>query len=84
MPRYPKGHTDVQYFVPGRKRQVAGSTIATSDFLAIIHQMNPTATISQLYTIITDRSQWLPNPEAIAVLEAHISAGYGEHIPNWG
>lgn len=83
MPRYPKGHTDVQYFVHGRKRQVAGSTKATSDFLAAVHQMNPTATISQLYGIITDRSQWLPDPEAIAVLEAHISAGYGENIPNW-
>ena len=83
MPRYPKGHTDVEYYVPGRTRRVTGSTIATSNFLAVVHQMNPTATISQLYDIITDRSQWFPNPEAITVLESHISAGYGGYIPDW-
>lgn len=83
MPGYPKGYTDVEYYVPGRKRRVTGSTKATSDFLAIVHEQNPSATISQLYGILTDRSQWLLNPEAVAVLEAHISAGYGNHIPNW-
>lgn len=83
MPKYPKNHTCVEYYVPGRKRRVAGSTKATSDFLAMVHKLNPAATISQLYALITDRSQWLPNPEATAVLEAHISAGYGNHIPDW-
>lgn len=83
MPKYPKNYADVEYYAPGRKRRVAGSTKATNDFLVMVHQENPTATISQLHTIIADRSLWLPNPEAIAVLEAHISAGYGNHIPDW-
>lgn len=83
MPKYPKNYACVGYYVPGRKRRVTGSTKATSDFLAMVHQLNPALTISQLYTLITDRSRWLPNPEAIAVLEAHISAGYGGYIPDW-
>ena len=77
------GIGDVRYHVPGKKRPVAGSSKATSDFLAIIHEQNPTATIAQLRAIITDRSLWLPNPEAIAVLDAHIKAGYSDFVPNW-
>ncbi len=83
MPRYPKNHADVEYYVPGRKRRVAGSTKATSDFLAIVHLDNPTATISQLREIITDKSKYIISPDAVAVLDAHIKAGCGDHIPNW-
>lgn len=83
MPRYPKNYADVEYYVPGRKRRVAGSTVATSLFLAIVHEENPTATIAQLYEIITDKTRYIREPEAVAVLEAHIAAGYGGHIPNW-
>lgn len=35
MPKYPKNYKDVEYFVPGRKRRVAGSTKAVSDFLSL-------------------------------------------------
>lgn len=83
MARRRGGIGDVHYLVPGKKRPVAGSSKATSDFLAIIHEQNPTATIVQLRAIITDRSLWLPNPEAIAVLDAHIKAGYSDFVPNW-
>lgn len=83
MPRYPKNFKDVEYYVPGRKRRVAGSTKATSDFLAQVHKDHPTATISQLREIITDRTQYIFFPEALEVLEAHIKAGYGNRIPNW-
>lgn len=83
MPRYPKNYADVEYYVPDRKRRVAGSTVATSLFLAIVHEENPTATIAQLYEIITDKTRYIREPEAVAVLEAHIAAGYGGHIPNW-
>lgn len=83
MPRYPKNFKDVEYYVPGRKRRVAGSTKATSDFLALVHQDHPAATISQLREIITDRTQYVFFPEALEVLEAHIKAGYGNRIPNW-
>ena len=83
MSRYPKNHKDVEYFVPGRKRRVAGSTKATSDFLAIVHEENPAATIAQLREIITDKMRYICNPEAVEVLAAHIAAGYGDHVPNW-
>lgn len=83
MPRYPKNHKDVEYYVPGRKSRVAGSTKATSDFLAIVHQENPAATVSMLWEIITDKTRFIRNPEAVEVLDAHIKAGYGNHVPNW-
>lgn len=83
MPRYPKNYKDVEYFVPGRKRRIAGSTRATSDFLAIVHEEHPTATIAQLREIITDKTKYIREPEAVAVLGAHIAAGYGDHVPDW-
>lgn len=83
MARYQKNYKDVEYYVPGRKRRVAGSTAATSQFLAIVHEENPTATVAELLSIITDRSQYLRNPEAVAVLEAHTAAGYGNYVPAW-
>ncbi len=83
MPKYPKNHKDVEYYVPCRKRRVAGSTKATSDFLAIVHETYPTATIAQLREIITDKTRYIRSPEAVEVLAAHIAAGYGDHVPNW-
>lgn len=71
------------YYVPGRKRPVAESTVATGQFLEIVHQDNPAATISQIREIITDKARYIICPEAVAVLDAHIKAGYGDHIPNW-
>lgn len=83
MPKYPKNHKDVEYYVPGRKRRITGSTKATSDFLALVHLDRPGLTISQLREIITDKTQFILNPEAVSVLDAHIEAGYGNHIPVW-
>lgn len=83
MPKYPRNYADVEYHVPGRKRRVAGSTKAVSDFLVIIHEENPAATIEQIKAIISDRQKYIPNYDAIAVLDAHIQAGYGGYIPNW-
>ena len=51
MPRYPKNHKDVEYYVRGRKRRVSGSTVATERFLVMVHQDHPDATISQLREI---------------------------------
>lgn len=45
MPRYPKNFKSVEYYVRGRKRRIAGSTKATSDFLALVHSEHPAATI---------------------------------------
>ncbi len=39
------GLGDVEYHVPGKKRPVAGSTVATSDFLAVVHDLHPVATV---------------------------------------
>ncbi|MCM1258608.1 MAG: hypothetical protein NC307_12230 [Roseburia sp.] len=83
MPKYPKNYADAEYFVKGRKKRVAGSTVAVKDFLVIIHEENPTFTVRQLRDLITDCSQYIPNYEAIEVLDAHIKAGYGDHVPEW-
>jgi hypothetical protein len=83
MPKYPRNCKDVEYCVRGRKRRVAGSTKATSDFLAAVHEEHSAATITELRTIITDKSRYILEPEAVAVLDAHIKAGYGGHIPDW-
>lgn len=83
MPKYPRNHKDIEYFVSGRKRRVAGSTKAVNDFLVIIHEENPTFTVRQLRDLITDRSQYIPNYGAIEVLDAHIKAGYGDYVPEW-
>lgn len=73
MPRYPKNHKDVEYYVRGRKRRVSGSTVATERFLVMVHQDHPDATISQLREIITDKTKYILCPEGLAVLDDHIS-----------
>lgn len=83
MPKYPKNFKDVEYFVPGRKRRITGSTKATSDFLAAVHEEHPAATIADLREIITDRTRYILEPDAVAVLDAHIQAGHGGNIPDW-
>lgn len=54
MPKHPKNYKDVEYFIPGRKRRIAGSTRAVSDFLSIIHEDYPTLTIKQIRELISD------------------------------
>lgn len=83
MPKYPRNFKDVEFFVPGRKKRVAGSTKAASDFLVMVHELYPTLTIRQLREIITDKSKYILFPEAVEVLDAHISAGFGDHVPQW-
>lgn len=81
MPKYPKNHKAVKYYVPRRKTALTGSTKATSDFLAILHEENPDLTISQLRQLLTDK--YIVSPEALTVLDVHIKAGYGDTIPHW-
>ncbi|MCM1220547.1 MAG: hypothetical protein NC548_39280 [Lachnospiraceae bacterium] len=83
MPKYPRNYKDVEYFVSGRKRGVAGSTRAVSDFLVLVHEENPTLTIRQLRELITDKSRYIMNWEAVEILDVHIKAGYGDFIPSW-
>ena len=86
MPKYPKGHKDVVFFAPKSKRgsrPIAGSTTATNDFLVLVHETYPEATISRLKELLTDRSKFILNPEAVAVLDAYITRGYGDFVPEW-
>ena len=83
MHKYPKNYKDVEYYVPGGKRRIAGSTKATSDFLTLVHLDHPDATIFQLREIITNGTLFVQNPEAVSVLNAHIVAGYGNYVPAW-
>lgn len=83
MTKYQKNHKDVEFFAPGRKSRVCGSTQATSDFLSIVHYEHPEYTILQLKDLIADRTQFIPNPEAISVLDSYIKLGYENYVPKW-
>ena len=67
----------------GRKKKIAGSTKAVNDFLVLVYKENPEMTINQLKTLITDPSKYIKNPDAIAVMDAHIKAGFGDTVPSW-
>lgn len=41
MAKRRRGIGDVEYHVFGKKRPVAGSSVATSDFLAVVHVCTP-------------------------------------------
>lgn len=84
MPKLPK--RDVLYYAPKSKRRsrpIAGSTVATEEFLVLVHETYPEATISQLKELLTDRSKFVLNPEAAAVLDAYIARGHGDYVPEW-
>lgn len=66
-----------------RKKRLVEATSATGRFLGIVCEENPTLTIQELRDLITDKTQYIYNPEAVAVLDVHIKKGYGECIPNW-
>ena len=83
MPKFPKNHKDVEYFVSCRKKRIAGSTKSTFDFLVYVHEDNPTLTIVQLRALITDHSKYIFQPEAVEVFDAYIEAGYGDFVPTW-
>ena len=80
--RYKMGPGAV-FYVPRIKRPIAQCTVATRDFLTIIHSDHPNLTISQLRDMLTNPDEYIPAPEAVDVLDAHIKAGYGDYIPTW-
>lgn len=83
MPKYPKNYKDIEYYAPGRKKRIAGSTKATFDFLECLHEENRMLTIAQLREMITDPSMYIYEPEAVEVLDAYIKTGYGDYVPEW-
>lgn len=77
---------DAWFYAPRRKRgsrPIAGCTIASEGLLVLVHETYPEATISQLKELLTDRSKFILNPEAVAVLDAYITRGYGDCVPEW-
>ena len=77
---YGKGYL---FYVDRKKKPIAESTEATNDFLVMVHEMNPEATVLQLKELITDRNKFILNPEAVEVLDAYIEAGEGDKVPRW-
>lgn len=84
MARYKKG-LGYAYFAQNRKRKrpIAEATPATNFFLVCVHELYPEYTINQLRQLITDRSKYILEPEAVAVLDAYIRIGEGDIIPRW-
>lgn len=88
MPKYPKSFKDVDFYPhivkPGKKRKrLIGTTKATSDFLVIVHEQYPDMTIEQLRDLLLDKTKFVYEPEAIAVLDAYIKAGEKDIVPNF-
>lgn len=84
--RLPPG--DVCYYAPSNKKGkrlmcIAWSTTATSHFLGIVHEDYPDYTVRQLYELLSDKSQFLSNPEALRVLREYIDKGYEDVVPNF-
>lgn len=82
IPKYTKNYKDIEYYVPGRKRNITGSTKAVYYFLVIVHEEYPKLTIRQLKELITDRNKYILQPEQVDVLDSYIKAGFGNHVPH--
>lgn len=80
-----KPRWDVEFYAHSgkRKRPIAESTVATNLFLVTVHQEHPDFTVAQLRALLTDRTRYILEPEAVAVLDAYIKVGEGDIVPNW-
>ena len=58
-------------------------TVATSLFLVAVHEEHPSFTIAQLRELLTDKTKYIWEPDAVAVLDAYIKIGESNMIPNW-
>jgi hypothetical protein len=83
MARKHKTGLGAAFYVPKKKKRFMEATSATARFLGIVCEENPELTIQEIRDLITDKTQYIYNPEAVAVLDAHIKKGYGKCIPNW-
>ena len=83
MARKHKAGLGAAFYVPKKKKRFMEATSATARFLGIVCEENHTLTIQEIRDLITDKTQYVYNPEAVAVLDAHIKKGYGKCIPNW-
>ena len=80
-----KNRNDATFYAHTKKRKkpIAGSTTATSLFLVAVHEEHPTFTVAQLRELLTDKTQYILEPDAVAVLDAYIKIGESNIIPNW-
>lgn len=69
---YSKRKGDVEWRIPKRKRPIAYSTKAVSDLIVVLAENG--GTIQEVF----DQINYCP--DAKAVLQAYISAGYGNDI----
>lgn len=83
MARKHKVGLGAAFYVPKKKKRFVEATSATARFLGIVCEENPTLTIQEIYDLITDKTRYIYNPEAVAVLDKHIEKGYGKCIPSW-
>lgn len=72
---------DVEYYVRGRKKPIAYSTKATSDFLVMISKQHPNMTIAEIRKELADSNKWIPNYEAIAVIDKYLEYESEDYIP---
>lgn len=77
MPKYPKtpkgwNSSDVHWTIPGKKKPIAYSTVATSDLIVLLSKEHK--------TIIEVQAAINFDQEAINVLQKYIDAGYGEQV----
>lgn len=63
---------DVHWYVPGKKKPVAYSTVATSDLISLLSE--DFETIQDVYDAINY------DPEAKAIMKIYIDLGYGNQI----
>ena len=70
MKNRPKG--DVEWYAPNRKKPIAYSTIATSEYIVMLAQNG--GTIKDIY----EKIAWYE--DAKSILEKYIQLGYGEKI----
>lgn len=84
MIKYPRNHQDVEYYVPWRRRRIAGSTKSIRDILVMAHEEHPEFTVTELRGVLSDTSQRIVFQEVLDVLDAYIASGYGNYVPDWG
>ncbi len=60
------------------KRPVAGLQTADALFLHSVAEMYPDYTVRQLKEVLSDKKQWLYNPDVISCLNSLIEHGCGD------
>lgn len=68
----PKNKGDVHWYIPGKKKPIAYSTVATSDLIGLVAE--DFETIQDVYNAV------MYDQEAKAIMQIYIDLGYGNQI----